>query len=138
MAEEIRRRRRRKIRELIKPEEPKQVLPVEESSAEDRTNESRRRRKRISAGSEPEEQKQRIPAEESLTSRELESEEEITRPVRKGIVVMRRDLDEISSELGEERNSALVESNYWDETHSWGSDEEEGSDEYWHFLGRYE
>ena len=132
------RRRRRKIRELIKPEEPKQVLPVEESSAEDRTNESRRRRKRISAWSEPEEPSLRVPVEESLTGREIESEEEITRPVTEGIVVMRRDLDEIRAELREERNSALVESNYWDETHSWGSDEEEASDEYWHFLGRYE
>ena len=85
-----------------------------------------------------EEQKPSGAAEESLTSPEIGSEEEKTRQVRKDMVVMRRDLDEISSELGEERNSALVESNYWDETHSWGSDEEEASDEYWHFLGRYE
>ncbi len=25
-----------------------------------------------------------------------------------------------------------------DETHSWGADDEEASDEYWHFVGRYE
>ncbi|WP_222427362.1 hypothetical protein, partial [Hyella patelloides] len=27
---------------------------------------------------------------------------------------------------------------HWDETHSWGSDDDEASDDYWHFLGRYE
>ena len=98
----------------------------------------RRRKRKISSALEPEEQRLRVQVEESLTGREIESEEKITRPVKEGIVVMRRDLDEIRAELREERNSALVESNYWDETHNWGSDEEEASDEYWHFLGRYE
>ena len=129
------RRRRRKISSVIKPEEQKPVLPVEESSAEGRTNESRRRSRRITSA-ESEEPKASVPAEESLNKTERE---EVTHQVTsKGILVMRRDLDEISSELREERNSALLESDYWDETHSWGSDDEEESDEYWHFLGRYE
>ena len=133
---EERRRIIRKISSVIKPEEQKAVWPVEESSAEGRTNESRRRSRRKITSAESEEPKASVPAEESLNKTERE---EVTNQVTsKGILVMRRDLDEISSELREERNSALVESNYWDETHSWGSDDEEGSDEYWHFLGRYE
>ena len=135
MTDSSSRRRRRKSNSAIKPEEQKAVLPVEESSAEVRTNESRRRRG-VSSSLEPEEPKASVPAEESRNKTERE---EVTNQVKsKGILVMRRDLDEISSELREERNSALLESNYWDETHSWGSDDEEESDEYWHFLGRYE
>ncbi len=45
---------------------------------------------------------------------------------------------EISAELTDDRGSALVESNYWDETHNWGSDHEIASEYYWHFVGRYE
>ena len=52
--------------------------------------------------------------------------------------VMTSEVDQIRAELVEERSSTLWESDYWDETHSWGSDDEEESDEYWHFLGRYE
>ena len=51
---------------------------------------------------------------------------------------MRKDIDQIKAELLEERSSGLIESEYWDETHSWGMDDEEASEEYWHFLGRYE
>ena len=47
-------------------------------------------------------------------------------------------IDEISSELIEDRRSGIVEFNYWDESHNWGSDNEVVSDDYWHFLGRYE
>ena len=47
-------------------------------------------------------------------------------------------IDQIRSELDEENFSALVESDYWDETHSWGADNELESDDYWHFLGKYE
>ena len=136
MAEGIRRRRRRrKIGELIKPEEQKQVLPVEENSAERRANDERRRSRRVSSSLEPEEPKPSL-TEESISKTETE---EITSQVtRKGILVMRQGIDEIRAELGEERNSALLESDYWDETHSWGADDEEASDEYWHFVGRYE
>ena len=31
-------------------------------------------------------------------------------------------IDEISSELMEDRRSGLLEFNYWDESHNWGSD----------------
>ena len=47
-------------------------------------------------------------------------------------------IDQIRSELEEEQRSALVESDYWDETHSWGADNDLESDDYWHFLGKYE
>ncbi len=47
-------------------------------------------------------------------------------------------INEISSELMEDRRSGIVEFNYWDESHNWGSDNELVSDDYWHFLGRYE
>ncbi len=47
-------------------------------------------------------------------------------------------IDEISSELIEDRRSGRVEFNYWDESHNWGSDNEVVSDDYWHFLGGYE
>ena len=57
---------------------------------------------------------------------------------KKRQLVMTSEIDQIRAELVEERGSALLESDYWDETHSWGSDDEEESDEYWHFLGRYE
>ncbi len=89
-----------------------------------------RRRKRVRGGSKPE-------GEEPLAVKE---EEPIIkeRAEKKSQLVMRKDLDEIKAELVEERSSGLVESGYWDETHSWGSDEEEASSEYWHFLGRYE
>ena len=41
-------------------------------------------------------------------------------------------------QLDEEKHSALVESDYWDETHCWGADHETESDDYWHFVGRFE
>ncbi len=47
-------------------------------------------------------------------------------------------INEIGSELADDRRSELIESNYWDETHNWGSDNESASEDYWHFLGRYE
>ncbi len=47
-------------------------------------------------------------------------------------------IDQIRSELYEELRSTLVESDYWDETHSWGADNEVESDDYWHFVGRFE
>ena len=47
-------------------------------------------------------------------------------------------IDQIRSEIHEEFRSHLVESHYWDETHSWGADNEVESDDYWHFVGRFE
>lgn len=47
-------------------------------------------------------------------------------------------IDQIRSEIYEELRSTLVESDYWDETHSWGADNEVESDDYWHFVGRFE
>ena len=51
---------------------------------------------------------------------------------------IRKTFNEINADLTDDKRSALVESNYWDETHAWGSDNEVESDDYWHFLGRYE
>ena len=49
-------------------------------------------------------------------------------------------VERIRSELTEDRyHDRLNESEYWDETHHWGGDNEESvSSDYWHFLGRYE
>ncbi len=51
---------------------------------------------------------------------------------------MKKAIDQMRAELAEERCSAYLESDYWDETHDWGSLISEASSEYWHFLGRYE
>ena len=116
---------------------------------------STRRRRRKRAGSQPEVLRPKLPVEEKsegstsedLSERQvaldLPSQTELTDEVgqwigQKEIVGMKTGLDEISAELKEEGYSALVESDYWDETHSWGVDDEEASDEYWHFVGRYE
>ena len=97
---------------------------------------TRRRKRKTDSLIKPEEQKSSLPAEESISKTETE---EITSQVtRKGILVMRQGIDEIRAELVEEERSDLLESDYWDETHSWGADDEEASDEYWHFVGRYE
>ena len=48
-------------------------------------------------------------------------------------------IDRIRTEILEDQHhSQLVEPNYWDETHNWENNGELVSDEYWHFLGRYE
>ena len=116
---------------------------------------STRRRRRKRAGSQPEVLRTKLPVEEKsegstsedLSERQvaldLPSQTELTDEVgqwvgRKEISGIKTGLDEISAELKEEGYSALVESDYWDETHSWGVDDEEASDEYWHFVGRYE
>ncbi len=72
---------------------------------------------------------------------EEESQDWISREALRqdqGTFTTARGINEISAELTDDRRSALVESNYWDETHSWGSDSEAESDDYWHFVGRYE
>ena len=96
------------------------------------TDSSRRRRRTRSNSTEGESSKPIL----------LESELEVSDlPVtveKKSYGVMIGEVDQIRAELVEERSSTLLESDYWDESHSWGSDDEEESDEYWHFLGRYE
>ncbi len=47
-------------------------------------------------------------------------------------------IDQIRAELFEERYAPSVEPEYEDESHSWGTDNETESEEYQHFLGRYE
>ena len=47
-------------------------------------------------------------------------------------------IDQIRAELFEERYAPSVEPEYEDESHSWGTDNEAESEEYQHFLGRYE
>ncbi len=51
---------------------------------------------------------------------------------------IRKTFNEINADITDDERSAVVESNYWDETHNWGSDLEIESDDYWHFVGRYE
>ena len=51
---------------------------------------------------------------------------------------IRKTFNEINADITDDKRSAVVESNYWDETHHWGSDSEIESDDYWHFVGRYE
>ena len=46
-------------------------------------------------------------------------------------------IDQIRAELFEERHAPSVESEYQDESHNWLDDETE-SEDYRHFLGRYE
>ena len=99
------------------------------------TDSSRRRRRRITSVGSGEETKP-IWREEEWAEEEV-SETHVQKE-KKSHWVMRKDIDQIKAELLEERSSGLIESEYWDETHSWGMDEEEVSDEYWHFLGRYE
>ncbi|MDJ0650002.1 MAG: hypothetical protein QNJ60_15015 [Xenococcaceae cyanobacterium MO_188.B19] len=51
---------------------------------------------------------------------------------------VRKTFNEINADITDDKRSAVVESNYWDESHNWGSDLEVESDDYWHFVGRYE
>ncbi len=73
--------------------------------------ENRRRRRRIHSLIKPEEQKPSLPAEESRSK--IETEEVPSQVTRKGILVMRKDIDEIRGELVEEERSDLLESDYW-------------------------
>lgn len=47
-------------------------------------------------------------------------------------------IDQIRSELCEEKSAPPIEPEYQDESHSWGAEYEIESDDYWHFVGRYE
>ena len=110
-------------------------------------SEERRRRRRIKRDGEGVPQKPILLPEEiqsSTANEEMEQELVTNLAIRTEVrekpdpFTSRDGINEIRSELMEERNSSLIESGYWDETHSWGSDDEEASDEYWHFVGRYE
>jgi hypothetical protein len=49
------------------------------------------------------------------------------------------DINTIRAELLEDLyHSNLAESDYSDDTHDWGWDSQILSDDYWHFLGKYE
>ena len=48
------------------------------------------------------------------------------------------DLDQIRAELFEEKSAPTSEPEYWDESHNWDLDNESESEDYWHFVGRYE
>ena len=50
--------------------------------------------------------------------------------------VLTAQIDQIRAELLEEEYLNSTEPEYLDETHSWGKQLE--SDDYWHFVGRYE
>ncbi|MGK7950218.1 MAG: hypothetical protein AB4368_15905 [Xenococcaceae cyanobacterium] len=100
------------------------------------TDSSRRRRRRIIKSVDSEKETKPILPEEESTEQEISEVSEQREGSRHR--VMTSEIDQIRAELVFERGSALLESDYWDESHSWGSDDEEGSDEYWHFLGRYE
>ena len=111
------------------------------------TEERRRRRRRIKKIGEAGEEKPTLLPEEiqsSTANDEIEQELATNLAIRTEVrekpdpFTSRDGINEIRSELMEERNSSLIESDYWDETHHWGSDDEEASDEYWHFVGRYE
>jgi hypothetical protein len=53
--------------------------------------------------------------------------------------VSTNDINAIRAELLEDQyHSDLAESNYSNDTHDWGWDSHKLSDDYWHFLGRYE
>lgn len=48
-------------------------------------------------------------------------------------------IDSIRAEfLDDTYHSKLADSDYSDDTHDWGGDNQDLSDDYWHFLGRYE
>ena len=88
-----------------------------------------------------------ITQEQKVTKKKKQIEEEEESPnwvsraairENQGNFITNKGINEIKAELTDDRRSQLVESNYWDESHSWGSDSEIESDDYWHFLGRYE
>lgn len=78
-------------------------------------------------------------------------EKELRNPTKEGVTVdstenyestvqeatSKSSIDQIRAELFEERFAPSPEPEYEDETHSWADNETE-SEEYQHFLGRYE
>ena len=88
-----------------------------------------------------EEEPTQVVISQEQTEEEEESQDWISREALRqdqGTFTTTKGINEISAELTDDKRSQLVESNFWDETHSWGSDHELASDDYWHFVGRYE
>lgn len=52
--------------------------------------------------------------------------------------IYKSNIDQIRSEISEEKYTLSLESEYWDESHNWDLDNDTESEEYWHFVGRYE
>ncbi|WP_019503421.1 hypothetical protein [Pleurocapsa sp. PCC 7319] len=131
--------RRRRTRSTSSPNEQKPILPTNLNSTEN--NIGRRRTRSLSS---PGEQKPILttpePQEESIPNPLTDSTEATKEASNPQLVnpSLTNTINQIRSELYEEIRSTLVESDYWDETHSWGADNEIESDDYWHFVGRFE
>ena len=103
---------------------------------------ARRRRTRLTSS--PDQQMSILPTPEppeKNTPNPLSESTEATKEADNPQLVnpsLTNSIDQIRSEIDEELRSTLVESDYWDETHSWGADNEVESDDYWHFVGRFE
>ena len=106
-----------------------------------RTN-TRRRRTRLTSSQDQQELILPTPKpQEKPTPNPLSESPEVTKEASNPQLVnpsLTNNIDQIRSEIDEELRSTLVESDYWDETHSWGADNEVESDDYWHFVGRFE
>ena len=114
---EIIRRRSRSSKSLIttKADSESEVVKTENSPLSTRSNLSRETEETV-----------------KWTSRREIKKQEETYITAKGI-------DEISSELMEDRRSGVLEFNYWDARATTGVlTSLVVSDDYWHFLGRYE
>ena len=49
------------------------------------------------------------------------------------------DIDAVRADLREDlSHSTFADSNYSDDTHDWGGDSQDISDDYWHFVGSFE
>ena len=89
----------------------------------------------------PEEEPKQVVISQEQTESEEEAQNRLARAKirqNQGNFTTAKGINEINAEFTDDRRSALVESNFWDETHNWGSDSEIASDDYWHFLGQYE
>ena len=82
------------------------------------------------------------PVSEQTQSTELESKNIDSEQLSSSKFVPVKDynrLDSIRSELEEDSSYVdFTESDYSDDTHNWEDSSQSISDEYWHFLGRYE
>ena len=89
-------RRRKRVKGGSKPEVLRLSEPEKKSSEGSRGSETRQRQSKMN-----------LPSPTELTEEKSQGVE------KKGILVMRQGIDEIRAELGEERQSALLESDYW-------------------------
>ena len=126
---EIRRRRRKTISTTNLQPRPRlaESTPIDESIFNTETELSQTRSSEVEPKPQPTDQQQTTL--ESTSDTEFESVK--PSPARK------MQIDEIHAELTDESNFNPDEPEYWDETHSWSHDLSE-SDDYWHFVGRYE